>query len=82
MYRPFLLFPGSAFGTTATPQGMTAQTLLEVVANTMPQFDPGSLKPEGYNDVTAYILRQNGYPAGVMALASGATRLKVAKIAN
>lgn len=66
---------GSAFGDMATAQGMTAQALLDVVANTMPQSDPGSLKPEEYNAVTAYILQQNGYPAGTTALAPGAASL-------
>ncbi|HMH65359.1 MAG TPA: cytochrome c [Rhizomicrobium sp.] len=72
---------GSAFGDMATAQGMTAQSLLEVIANTMPQSDPGSLKPEEYAAVTAYILQQNGYPAGSAALATGAAGLKDAKIA-
>jgi mono/diheme cytochrome c family protein len=71
---------GSAFGDMATAQGMTAQSLLEVIANTMPQSDPGSLKPEEYAAVTAYILQQNGYPAGTAALATGAAGLKDAKV--
>ena len=71
---------GSVFGEMATAQGLTAQSLLDVVANTMPQSDPGSLKPEEYSAVTAYILQQNGYPAGSAALASGAAGLKDAKV--
>jgi len=71
---------GSAFGEMATAQGLTAAALLDVVTNTMPQSDPGSLKPEEYNAVTAYILQQNGYPAGGAALAPGAAGLKDAKI--
>jgi mono/diheme cytochrome c family protein len=71
---------GSAFGEMATAQGLTAQTLLDVIANTMPQSDPGSLKPEEFSAVTAYILQQNGYPAGSAALATGAAGLKDAKI--
>ena len=71
---------GSAFGEMATAQGLTAQTLLDVIANTMPQSDPGSLKPEENNAVTAYILQQNGYPAGTTALANGAAGLKDAKV--
>jgi hypothetical protein len=53
---------------------------LDVIANTMPQSDPGSLKPEEYAAVTAYILQQNSYPAGSAALAKGAAGLKDAKI--
>jgi polar amino acid transport system substrate-binding protein len=71
---------GQAFGEMATAQSMTAQALLDVVANTMPQSDPGSLKPEEYSAVTAYILQQNGYPAGSTALVTGAPVLKDAKV--
>jgi mono/diheme cytochrome c family protein len=71
---------GSAFGEMANAQGMTADALLDVIANTMPQSDPGSLKPEEYAAVTAYILQQNSYPAGSAALAKGAAGLKDAKI--
>jgi polar amino acid transport system substrate-binding protein len=71
---------GPALGDMAAAQGLTAQSLLDVVANTMPQSDPGSLKPEDYNAVTAYILQQNNYPAGTAALTTGAAGLKDAKI--
>jgi polar amino acid transport system substrate-binding protein len=71
---------GSAFGEMANAQSLTADALLDVVANTMPQSDPGSLKPDDYNAVTAYILQQNGYPAGSTALAKGAPGLKDAKV--
>ena len=71
---------GSVFGEMATAQGLTADTLLDVIVNTMPQSDPGSLKPDDYNAVTAYILQQNGYPAGSTALAKGAAGLKDAKV--
>ena len=71
---------GQPFGEMATAQSMTAQALLDVVANTMPQSDPGSLKPEEYSAVTAYILQQNAYPAGTTALVTGAAGLKDAKI--
>jgi mono/diheme cytochrome c family protein len=71
---------GSAFGEMATAQSLTADAMLDVIANTMPQSDPGSLKPEEYAAVTAYILQQNSYPAGSAALAKGAAGLKDAKI--
>jgi mono/diheme cytochrome c family protein len=71
---------GSVFGEMAAAQSLTAQTLLDVIANTMPQSDPGSLKPEDNAAVTAYILQQNGYPAGTAALANGAAGMKDAKI--
>jgi mono/diheme cytochrome c family protein len=68
---------GSAFGDMANAQGLTGDALLDVIANTMPQSDPGSLKPDEYAAVTAYILQQNGYPAGSAALAKGAAGLNV-----
>lgn len=71
---------GANFGEMATAQGLTADALLDVIANTMPQSDPGSLKPDEYAAVTAYILQQNGYPAGSTALAKGAAGLKDAKV--
>ena len=71
---------GSAFGEMANAQSLTADAMLDVITNTMPQSDPGSLKPDDYNAVTAYILQQNGYPAGSTALTKGAPGLKDAKI--
>jgi len=71
---------GEAFGEMATAQSLTADALLDVVANTMPQSDPGSLKTEDYNAVVAYILQQNGFPAGTVALSKAEPGLKDAKI--
>jgi polar amino acid transport system substrate-binding protein len=71
---------GQAFSDMATAQNLTADALLDVVADTMPQSDPGSLKPEDYNAVVAYILQQNGYPAGNAALSKAEPGLKDIKI--
>jgi mono/diheme cytochrome c family protein len=71
---------GPPLGDMANAQSLTVDTLLDVIANTMPQSDPGSLKPEDYAAVTAYILQQNGYPAGSTALARGIAGLKDVKI--
>ncbi len=71
---------GAAFGTLAAAQSLTADAMLDVISGSMPQSDPGSLKPEEYNAVAAYILQQNGYPAGSTALAKGAPGLKDAKV--
>jgi mono/diheme cytochrome c family protein len=71
---------GPAFGEVANAQSLTVQTLLEVTAATMPQSDPGSLKPEEYAAVVAYILQQNGYPSGTVSLASGAAGMKETKV--
>jgi len=71
---------GAAFAERAVAQGMTAQSLYDVVAFTMPQVDPGGLKPEEYTALVAFILQQNGYPAGTTALAPGAPAMKEAKV--
>ena len=71
---------GANFGEMAAAQSLTADALLDVISNTMPQSDPGSLKPEENAAVTAYILQQNGYPAGSTALAKDAAGLKDAKV--
>jgi mono/diheme cytochrome c family protein len=71
---------GPAFGEMANAQQLTADALLDVIVNTMPQSDPGSLKPDDYNAVTAYILQQNGYPAGNTPLAKGEAGLTDAKV--
>jgi mono/diheme cytochrome c family protein len=71
---------GQVFGELANAQSLTADALLDVIANTMPQSDPGSLKPEEYAAVTAYILQQNGYPAGTAPLTKGDAALKAVKV--
>ena len=71
---------GAAFGERAIAQSLTAQSLLDVAAYTMPQSNPGSLKPEDYNAVVAYILQQNGYPAGAIALAPNGPGMKETRI--
>lgn len=71
---------GSAFAQRAIAQTLTAQALYDVVAFTMPQVDPGSLKPEQYTAVVAFILQQNGYPAGATSFASNAPGMKETRI--
>jgi mono/diheme cytochrome c family protein len=39
-----------------------------IVANNMPASAPGSLPQQDYVEVMAYLLQQNGYPAGTTAL--------------
>lgn len=71
---------GAAFGERAIAQSLTAQSLLDVAAYTMPQSNPGGLPPEDYNAVVAYILQQNGYPAGGIALAPHGPGMKETRI--
>src|SRR6185312_10181241 len=46
----------------------TATQLYDFISRQMPQNAPGSLSEPQYLDVTAYILAQNGVPAGTAAL--------------
>jgi alcohol dehydrogenase (cytochrome c) len=46
----------------------TAAQLYDFISRQMPQDKPGSLKPQQYIDVTAYILERNGFPSGDTAL--------------
>jgi mono/diheme cytochrome c family protein len=59
---------GSSFQQMAAAQQLTGASLLAVIAQSMPKDNPGGLKPAQYDQVTAYILQQNGYPAGSTAL--------------
>jgi S-disulfanyl-L-cysteine oxidoreductase SoxD len=43
-----------------------------VIATMMPQTAPGSLTPQQYSDVVAYVLRVNNYPTGTAELPTGA----------
>jgi mono/diheme cytochrome c family protein len=47
-----------------TWNGQPAEALYDLVRTTMPQENPGSLKPQQYADLLAYIFRINGLPAG------------------
>lgn len=46
--------------------GKTAFELFERMRATMPDSDPGSLTPETYAALTAYLLKLNGVPSGTM----------------
>jgi hypothetical protein len=46
------------------------------ISTSMPQDAPGSLAPEQYAAVTAYILRLNNRPAGNAELPANATQLE------
>lgn len=48
----------------------------EVIRTSMPQDNPGRLKPNEYADIVAYMLRLNGYPAGTEELPAEAEALK------
>lgn len=42
----------------------TAGDLMTVMSMTMPESSPGSLSPDQYADILAFLLRLNNYPAG------------------
>jgi len=46
----------------------------------MPPDSPGSLAPEKYRDIIAFILRENKYPAGYRELAADSAALHAIKI--
>jgi PQQ-dependent dehydrogenase (methanol/ethanol family) len=60
---------GAAFKQYVGKSG-TAATLYDFISKQMPADHPGSLSPQNYLDVTAYLLARNGYPAGKLALTS------------
>jgi cytochrome c5 len=58
--------------------GSTVGDLFDLMSNTMPDGNPGSLKPEEYAAVIAFFLRENGYPEGKQELpADNAALMKV-----
>jgi mono/diheme cytochrome c family protein len=56
--------------------GQTLKAVFDEVKRAMPFNAPGSLADAVYLDVIAYVLRENGYPAGGQELASDADLLK------
>ncbi|HWC62889.1 MAG TPA: cytochrome c [Rhizomicrobium sp.] len=67
---------GPAFRQMAQAQNLNAQSLFAVISQSMPQDNPGSLSPAQYAALTAYILQQNGYPAGAGELSKDTPNLK------
>ena len=58
----------------------TAGDLLEMISTTMPEDNPGSLNPEEYVDILAFLLRMNDYPAGEEALPADSSLLESIRI--
>lgn len=44
--------------------GTTVGELFDLISTTMPDGDPGSLKPDEYASIIAFFLRESGYPEG------------------
>tara|TARA_B100001123_G_scaffold423474_1_gene533681 strand:+ start:2831 stop:3247 length:417 start_codon:yes stop_codon:yes gene_type:complete len=62
--------------------GQTVGELFEVISTTMPQGSPGSLAPDAYAAVVAFLLRLNGYPAGESTLRGDVGSLKTITIVD
>ena len=45
--------------------------MFDVISDTMPEDNPGSMKPEEYVDVMAYLLKLNNFPTGNTELPVG-----------
>lgn len=55
--------------------GATVADLFVYMTEYMPKGDPGSLTPQEYADLTAYLLKMNGMPPGKTALPPDAVAL-------
>lgn len=71
--HPTSRFEGSSF--LPSWKGAPVSTLYTVIRTQMPFDNPGSLDPEEYAAVVAYILELNDFPAGDEPLPSGADSL-------
>jgi mono/diheme cytochrome c family protein len=60
--------------------GKPLHALFELVSATMPEDNPGSLKPQQYADVISYFLRLNKFPAGDKELEGTADVMRAIKI--
>lgn len=67
-------FTGEEFLTAWT--GKPLHELFAQMSQTMPEDNPGTLKPQQYADVVAYFLKLNEYPTGKTELASAVEDLK------
>ena len=62
-------------------EGAALSRLFDFLSATMPKNDPGSLEPEEYAQVIAYILKINGAPAGKTVLPADMAPLAKIRIA-
>ena len=60
--------------------GQTTADLYETIATLMPEGDPGSLSPDEYAAVVAYLLRLNDYPPGLAPLPADEMVLQTVQI--
>lgn len=60
--------------------GKPLQEFFVLVSTTMPEDNPGGLKPQQYFDVVAYVLKLNQFPAGPEELKGSAEGMRAVKI--
>ncbi len=70
---------GKAF--QSTWNGRTTFELFDYLRTTMPSDDPGRLSRGQYADIVAYLLQQNGMPAGPRRLSADPKQLELIRIA-
>jgi len=61
-------------------EGRLLWDLFRYVSESMPKSEPGSLTPEEYAGVVAYLLRMNGMPAGASEIPTDSIALKKIRI--
>jgi hypothetical protein len=61
-------------------QGTTIGDLFDLVSTTMPDGNPGSLKPEEYASILAFFLSESGYKEGAKELPSDLESLNKIRI--
>jgi Cytochrome C oxidase, cbb3-type, subunit III len=69
---------GAAFSATWNHRSLA--DLFGYMIERMPKNDPGSLAPQEYADVLAYVLKMNGLPAGVVELSPDSVALRAIRI--
>jgi mono/diheme cytochrome c family protein len=70
---------GEAF--QSTWGGRTTFELFDYLRTTMPSDNPGRLSRGQYTDIVAYLLQQNGMPAGPQRLSADPKHLELIRIA-
>lgn len=69
-------------GFAAPANHHTVGTIFSVIATQMPPGNPGGLSHTQYENVMAYILSRNGYPAGSAALDYKASRVSTVPLVS
>ena len=67
---------GPDFRRRTAARFLNAQSLLTFISLYMPRYKPGSLTPAESGDIVAFILQQNGFPAGSAELSADTPNLK------